>query len=150
MKVGAKKRWRSDSRSGRFVRRHAGGVPVAHDCEVTLLYLASNFAKAVAETAMQDAAHGSSSTASDRVPGKALEEGDLRKTLARLRGTEPDVRATARAKDMSLAQRIRGQRSATAAQQPMHAFLCSAPPPASVDPETRQARPRDPRADSTQ
>ena len=68
----SKRRWsNSDSRGGRFLRRHSGGRLATLESEATLMHIVTTFAVEVARAAAADR-----STAS-------TEEGDVRKALCK-------------------------------------------------------------------
>ena len=80
LKQAKNRRFCSDTtRVGRFIRRHAGSRLAMSECEPTLLYMVTTFATVVGEAASAEAA--------SRGARGPTEEGDLRKALARLRGT---------------------------------------------------------------
>jgi hypothetical protein len=97
----------SNSRSGRFIRRHGSGRLATHACEVTLMYLVEAFAAEVGKAAAGEAAEraaGGSNT--------STEEGDVRKALARLTGAVPPAPAGKR-KPTPLHPALLGAPSAT-------------------------------------
>ena len=116
-----RKKWSTtDSKGGRFIRKHAGGRLATHACELTLMHLVSAFAvEAGAAAAAEAAARSTSSSASASV---GTEEGDMRKALARLLGQAPLV--------PNASSRGNSNRARAAPALPMHPSLLQQAPPA--------------------
>ena len=84
-RTGKVRKWScSDSRGGRFIRRHGGGRLATHECERTLMHIVTTFACEIARAA----------AAERGATGGATEERDVRRALAHALGaTAPGERA---------------------------------------------------------